>query len=133
MRRALGVAAAIALAAPAAAQAGAVHLRIRSDDGAGHVRRAQLDCTADGPRATGFLRTRNAVKLCARAYALERFLSRPPRAGRPCTMVYGGPDRARIRGNVAGSAVDRRFSRANGCEIADWDRARLLLPRPARA
>jgi hypothetical protein len=128
MRRTLVIA--LVLAAPAVAHAGAVHLRIRYDDRAGHVRRATLDCVASGPRATGFLHGRDAARLCRRAYELEQLLARPPRTDRPCTMVYGGPDRARIRGNVRGAAVDRSFSRTNGCEIADWDRAQLLLPRP---
>jgi hypothetical protein len=110
-----------------------VNLRIRADDGAGTIRTARLTCDSEGPRATGFLRGRDAERLCRRAYTLERFLSRPPEAARACTEVYGGPDRARVRGNVRGGQVDRRFGRADGCEIADWDRARLLLPRPVGA
>lgn len=133
MRRALLLIAVVGLAAPAGAQAGAVNLSIRYDDGAGNVRRATLTCDAEGPRATGFLRYRNAAKLCARAYALERFLGRPPDNTRACTELYGGPDRAVIRGNVRGTAVARRFGRSDGCEIADWDRVQRLLPRPVGA
>jgi hypothetical protein len=131
MRRALVMIAALGFALPAAAQAGAVHLRISYGDGDGHHRRATLDCDSDGFRASGFLRHRDADRLCRRAYKLEHFLAGKPDPGRACAEIYGGPDRARIRGNVRGSSVDRRFGRADGCEIADWDRARLLLPRPA--
>lgn len=130
MRRLLLVLVAIGLSAPAAAQAGAVHLRIAYGDGAGHHRRATLRCDGDGPRATGFLKHRDAERLCRRAYALEDFLAATPDPGRTCTEIYGGPDRARIHGFVRGSTVDRRFGRANGCEIADWDRAQRLLPAP---
>lgn len=119
------------LALPAGAQAGAVNLRIHYEDGAGNARNATLTCDGKGPRATGFLRHRNAARMCRRAYALERFLGREPDDTRACTEVYGGPDRAVIRGNVRGTGVARRFGRADGCEIADWDRAQRLLPRPA--
>ena len=121
------------LALPAGAQAGAVNLRISYGDGAGNTKRATLTCDAKGPRATGFLRHRNAARLCRRAYALERFLGSQPDTTRACTEVYGGPDRAVIRGNVKGTQVERRFGRADGCEIADWERAKLLLPRPVGA
>lgn len=133
MRRLLLLLLVSGLALPPAAQAGAVNLRIRYDDGAGNIRTARLTCDSDGPRATGFLRGRGAARLCRRAYALEGFLSRPAPTDRACTEVYGGPDRAVVRGNVRGSAVARRFGRADGCEIADWDRAQLLLPRPVGA
>ncbi len=126
------IALAAALAAPSVAHAGAVNLRVDADTGPGtKVRHATLTCDAKGPRATGFLRHRDAGRLCRRAYALEKFLGRAPERGRACTEVYGGPSRARVRGNVRGTAVNRRFARTDGCEIGYWDRARLLLPRPA--
>ena len=132
MRRALLIALAATFALPAGAYAGAINLRIDADTGPGtKVRRATLTCDAKGPRATGFLRARDAQRLCRRAYALERFLGRAPSREDACTEVYGGPSRARVRGNVRGTAVDRRFARRDGCEIGDWQRARLLLPRPA--
>ena len=126
------IAVGVAFAVPATAQAGAVNLRVEGDAGPGTtVRRATLTCDSNGPRATGFLRRRNAGRLCRRAYALERFLGRAPERRRTCTKLYGGPSRARVRGNVRGTGVNRRFKRTDGCEIADWRRARLLLPRPA--
>lgn len=129
MRR---LALALVLALPATAQAGAVNLRIRADTGPGtEVRRATLTCDSKGPRATGFLRGRNAARMCRRAYALEAFLGRPARHDRACTEIYGGPSRAVVRGNVRGTSVARRFDRTDGCQISDWERAKLLLPRPA--
>ncbi|MCW2991245.1 MAG: hypothetical protein JWM73_1839 [Solirubrobacterales bacterium] len=122
------------LAAAPAAHAGAVGLHLRADTGPGTtVRTATLRCDSKGPRATGYLRRRDAAKLCRRAYRLEAFLGRPPRRDRPCTEIYGGPDRVTVEGFVRGTGVQRRFSRADGCEIADWNRAARLLPRASAA
>ncbi|MFL5845399.1 MAG: hypothetical protein ACJ762_11945 [Solirubrobacteraceae bacterium] len=133
MRRVLPLAAVLGLLAAApAAHAGAVQLRITADTGPGTAKRhASLTCDSEGPRATGFLHRRDAAKLCTRAYALESFLGAAPRTGGACPMVYGGPDRAVVRGAVRGTAVHRRFSRADGCQLAWWNRARRLLPRAA--
>lgn len=134
MKRVVLISVTCALALPTAAYAGAINLRINADTGPGtKVRHATLTCDGKGPRATGFLRNRDADKLCRRAYALERFLGRAPNPARNCAQIYGGPSRALVRGNVKGTAVNRRFKRTDGCEIADWERARLLLPRPAAA
>lgn len=46
-----------------------------------------------------------------------------------CTEIFGGPQTARVTGTLRGEAVDARFSRQNGCEIARWDRAASLLGR----
>jgi hypothetical protein len=45
-----------------------------------------------------------------------------------CTQVYGGPQKARITGEIDGRAVDARFSRTNGCEIHRWNGVRYLFP-----
>ena len=132
MRCALVIAVAAALVLPASASAGAVNLRIDASAGPGtKVRHATLTCDAKGPRATGFLRRRDAAELCRRAYALERFLGGAPDGDRVCTQIYGGPSKALVRGNVRGTSVSRRFKRTDGCEIGDWQQARRLLPRPA--
>ena len=44
-----------------------------------------------------------------------------------CTQIYGGPATATVSGTLRGEPVEAEFSRANGCEIARWDRARALL------
>lgn len=133
LRRVAVLAVAALAAAPGVAYGGAVGLRFDYSDGAGHRRAATLRCDSRGPRATGYLRHRDAAKLCARAYALEHFLSSPPPKHRMCSLIYGGPDRATVRGFVRGSKVRRTFTRVDGCAIADWNRARLLLPRPVGA
>ncbi len=38
-----------------------------------------------------------------------------------CTMIYGGPQTARVTGTLDGADVDATFSRADGCEIDRWD------------
>jgi len=44
-----------------------------------------------------------------------------------CTQQYGGPEQAWLRGTFEGRSVDLRYARANGCEIARWDRLAPLL------
>ena len=46
-----------------------------------------------------------------------------------CTEIFGGPATATVEGTLRGEPVDAEFSRANGCEIARWDRAQALLGR----
>jgi hypothetical protein len=47
-----------------------------------------------------------------------------------CTLIYGGPQLAHVRGTVGGLPVDATFSRQNGCEIDRWDRLRDVVPLP---
>jgi Subtilisin inhibitor-like len=49
-----------------------------------------------------------------------------------CTQIYGGPQQALVTGRFRGRIVRTRFSRINGCEIARWDRVRLLFPGASR-
>lgn len=58
----------------------------------------------------------------------DPFAPVPP--GAMCTGQYGGPATAQLRGHWAGRPVDARFSRANGCEIARWDRFSTVLRLP---
>ena len=39
-----------------------------------------------------------------------------------CTMMFGGPQTATVRGTYAGKEVDATFKRTNGCEIDRWDK-----------
>ena len=46
-----------------------------------------------------------------------------------CTQIYGGPQKARVVGTVAGKRVWATFARTNGCEIGRWNRVSpWLLP-----
>ena len=67
------------------------------------------------------------VEACSRLEALSR-----PFAGIPkdavCTMIYGGPARARVTGTLRGRRVWARFSREDGCRIGRWQRHGFLFP-----
>ncbi len=107
-----------------------VALDIRFDDGEGHTRRASLRCAGGDPEATGYLEDGDPAALCRAARAVASLITRQPPARRVCTQIFGGPQTARVTGTLAGADVDRRFSRHNGCRIAEWDRLREagLLP-----
>ena len=108
--------------------AGSIELSIRHDDGAGNTQTGSLTCRGSVPRAGGFLTRRvTAEELCAKARAIKALLTTPPDQQRACTQIYGGPETARITGTIDGEKVDRRFSRTNGCEIDDFNRAGELL------
>jgi hypothetical protein len=113
---------------PAAAPA-AVKLRLTVRDAPDRdPRRATLACTGGRARATGYLAGRPAPA-CRAARRLAGLLAADAERHRMCTQIYGGPQRARVRGEVGRRAVDRRFSRTDGCQIDDWDRAAPLLRR----
>jgi hypothetical protein len=88
---------------------------------------ASLRCDGTRAIARGF-RGGDARRLCSTAIDLAPFLSRAPDPQRVCTQIYGGPQTARVTGTIRGRHVDRSFSRTDGCEISDWDRAKALLP-----
>jgi hypothetical protein len=96
--------------------------------GAGHV--ARLRCTGARASADGFLRAAGAGRACAHARRIAGFLAAKPDPRRACTEIYGGPERARVAGQIGARRIGRVFSRTDGCGIADWRRAMPLLPRP---
>ena len=65
--------------------------------------------------------------VCTRASALEPADVAPVDADTACTQQFGGPETGSVRGQVRGKAVDARFSRTNGCEIARWEKVAPLL------
>jgi hypothetical protein len=68
--------------------------------------------------AGGTLRfpARACRKLAAGGPAL--FAPLPPKL--VCTEIYGGPQRARVTGLLAGKRIWATFSRSNGCHISRW-------------
>ena len=132
MRRAALLAALTAVLAAGSAGAAAppaVRLTVRYDDGAGHRRLAHLTCSRAGNRADGFIADAGVRRACAVARRRAGLLldRRDPR--RVCTMIYGGPQTAIVSGRIGARGLRRRFARRDGCEIADWDALRPLLPR----
>jgi len=60
---------------------------------------------------------------------VARRRTRPPHTPptTACTEIFGGPERARVRGTLRGEPVSAEFSRVNGCEINRWDAVAPLL------
>ena len=48
-----------------------------------------------------------------------------------CTMIYGGPETATIKGQIDGKKVDAKFSRTNGCEIDRFKKVEPLFAEMA--
>ena len=115
-----------------AGKAPRVSLRIAYASGE-ESKRGSLTCAGSAVRRRGFLADRDGVRLCRRARRLATFLSKPPDRDRACSEIYGGSDTAQVSGRIGEADIDRRFSRSEGCEIADWDRAQVLLPEPVGA
>jgi outer membrane lipoprotein SlyB len=112
----------------AAPPSGAVELTVVYDDGAGAKTSGALTCRGTDRRAEGALDGRApAAELCAQARGIAELLTTTPARGRTCTQIFGGPETAHVTGTIDGEKVDRRFTRTNGCEIADFTRAAGLL------
>ena len=113
------------MAATAAARRPRVKLAIAVHDGRGHTRRATLSCRSRA-HATGFLR-HAPRRHCRTARELRYFLASKPDPRRPCAEIYGGPQTARVQGQIGGRTIDRRFHRKDGCGIDDWENVKDLL------
>lgn len=86
------------------------------------------DATAAG---TGFLADAGAADaacavLRSDTAIVERLVDGPPQ-DLMCTEQYGGPEIAKVAGQIAGQAVDATIARSDGCGIADWDSLEALL------
>lgn len=46
----------------------------------------------------------------------------------PCTMIYGGPETAVVKGTWGGEQVEAKLARTNGCEIDQWDNLEPVVP-----
>lgn len=78
------------------------------------------------PAGGSLARPARACKKLA-AGGTKLFASFPPDT--VCTEIYGGPQRARIVGTLAGKRVWTTLTRTNGCEISRWARVSpWLLP-----
>jgi hypothetical protein len=53
---------------------------------------------------------------------------RPTPAGQACSQVYGGPQKALVRGTWRGKAVSAQFDLENGCEVSRWNMLLGLHP-----
>lgn len=123
---ALSVFALVACSSLQAGTSGGTSLRISYwEDSSGSAPDAvwTLRC---GPAGGSLARPARACKKLA-AGGAKLFASFPPDTA--CTEIYGGPQRARIVGTVAGKRVWTTLTRTNGCEISRWARVSpWLLP-----
>jgi hypothetical protein len=69
------------------------------------------------------------VVACRRLASGGPGLFAPLRKDVACTQIYGGPQKARVLGVVAGARIWATFTRTDGCQIARWSRiAPWLVP-----
>ena len=61
------------------------------------------------------------ARACAKLARSGGKLFAPPRRDLVCTQIYGGPQRARVVGRIAGERVWASFSRTDGCQIGRWN------------
>ena len=82
--------------------------------------------TLNCPQGTGTLPEARAA--CSKLKQIAASAFAPVPTGTACTEVYGGPQTARVSGQLAGKSIEADFSRNNGCEIARWGRLAFLFP-----
>ncbi|MFF3563936.1 SSI family serine proteinase inhibitor [Streptomyces sp. NPDC002574] len=98
-------------------------LTVIVDDGTGGLSSYELRCGPAGGRGTH----PDARRACDRLRRLGGPVGPSPK-GTLCTMIYSGPQRARVRGTWDGRPVDDRYDRTNGCEADRWRRMAPVLP-----
>jgi hypothetical protein len=119
---AIATTAATLLPAPAAFAVGVPRtfdrLTVTYDDGGGHPTTYRIRCGL-----------RHEDESCAHLDFLGGPLPPVP-DGQACSMIYGGPQTARLVGSWDGRPVLETYRRTNGCEVARWRRMQPALPDP---
>jgi hypothetical protein len=105
------------------------HLTVAYDDGAGHTRTYRVRCDATGD--TGDTTDDRAGDACRRLTEIGGPVAPVP-AGQACSMIYGGPQTAKVSGVWGGRDVQESYRRTNGCEVARWSRMVPVLPNPGK-
>ena len=80
----------------------------------------------DPPRGT----LPQPARACMRLFSSGARAFAPTPQGMACTEIYGGPQKARVVGIAAGDRVWATFARADGCQIARWNRITPWLVPP---
>jgi hypothetical protein len=118
----------LAVGAPSVAAGGgdtALTISVWPDERRSEVHRYSLRCEPAGgtlPRAAA---------ACARLAAGGIALFAPPPKEQVCIEIYGGPQRAIVKGTVAGRRIWVSVRRRDGCEVERWRKLAFLLPRSA--
>jgi hypothetical protein len=72
-----------------------------------------------------------AAAACTRLAAGGVALFAPTPKEQVCIEIYGGPQRAIVKGTVAGRRIWVSLRRQDGCEIERWRKLAFLLPPSA--
>jgi Subtilisin inhibitor-like len=72
----------------------------------------------------------DAKGACGALAAVESPFAPPDE--KACTMIFGGPETAKVTGTWQGQKVDASFSRKDGCEVNRWAKVQKLLPEVPR-
>lgn len=110
-----------AAAGPATATPGQGSLTVIFHDGRGHTVNRSLSCHPAGGSMPG------AAQACRRLDALNGPVGAAPQR-EMCSMLYGGPQTARVTGTWRGRRVDESYNRTNGCQTERWNRMEPVLP-----
>jgi hypothetical protein len=108
-------------AAPAQSSTTSLRITVWPQGAAGEQRTWTLRCGPPG----GTLPRR--VAACRRLETLQTPFASVPRDA-VCTMIYGGPARARVTGTHRWRRVWASFSRTDGCRISRWQQHAFLFP-----
>lgn len=80
----------------------------------------EVDC--DGPQ-----QPERIARACSLLEHANRQLLKSAAVPGPCPMIAGGPQTARVHGEIHGDNVDVTFSRQGGCELMRWNEVLPLL------
>jgi subtilisin inhibitor-like len=97
----------------------------------GPLRSGTLSCGPGGASGTGHLAdpaaAQAACTLLQGDEGVRDRLLHGPDPDRMCTMQYGGPEVARVTGQIDGQQVDATLDRTDGCGISEWQAATALV------
>lgn len=119
--------------APACASAGApkANLVIQYQPAASNAS-LKLTVVCVGSRATAGTHP-NRKSICALLAKKGSKIFAPTPTGTACSMIYGGPETARVTGTIGSTKVKAAFSRTDGCQVARWLAALPLFTFPGSA
>ena len=101
---------------------GATSLTVRVDPGYGEDPKTWT-LTCDPPAGTH----PQASAACAQLAAIDGNPFAETPKGTACTMIYGGDQKGQITGTYQGRHVDTKVMRADGCQVARWQRLSAVL------
>lgn len=92
----------------------------------------KLSVNCVGSRATAGTHP-NRKAICALLAKKSIKIFAPTPTGMACSMIYGGPETARVTGTVGSTKVKAAFNKTDGCQVARWLAALPLFTFPGNA